>query len=102
MLRALRVALAVAFAAVVSGVPQVAYAALADDCCVEQCDSERDGRDCAPNCPSPSCVKVFPTAVPQSRNDAVARAERPDPGPACVAAPVLPLVVSGVFHPPRA
>jgi hypothetical protein len=94
--------LAAALVAAVSGIPQAAYAALADDCCAERCESERDGRGCPPNCPSPSCVKVFPSAVPQSRLDAVAAPEPREPREAWIAAPALPLVLSGVFHPPRA
>jgi hypothetical protein len=93
---------AAALVAVVSGVPQAARAALADDCCVERCESERDGRDCAPNCPSPSCLKAFPPAVPQSRSDVVVDLASPEPTAARIVAPVLPLVASGVFHPPRA
>jgi hypothetical protein len=100
-LRALRL-LAAALVAVVSGVPQAALAAIADDCCAEPCDAGQDGRDCAPNCPSPSCVKVFPPAISHGRAEGVAALERAEPRVSLVVAPVLPLVPSGVFHPPRA
>jgi hypothetical protein len=102
VLRFIRAALAVVFMAIVSGVPQAVYAAVVDDCCAERCDSERDGRGCPPNCPSPSCVKVFPPAVLQSRAAGAVALARQEPGATRVVAPVLPLVLSGVFHPPRA
>lgn len=94
--------LAAALVAVVSGVPQAAWAALDDDCCVERCESERDGNGCPPSCPSQTCVKVFPPAVAHSRPEAAAAPERAKPQVAWSIAPVLPLVLSGVFHPPRA
>jgi hypothetical protein len=93
--------LAAVLVAVLSGVPQAAWAAAGDDCCGERCESERDGRDCPPNCPSPSCAKVFPSAVPPSRAGSLDAPDRAEPGVAGIAAPALPLVLSGVFHPPR-
>jgi hypothetical protein len=94
--------LAAALVAAVSGVPQAAWAALDDDCCVEHCQSERDGHGCPPNCPNATCVKVFPSAVAHSRPEAAVAPERSTLRVAWIIAPTLPLVVSGVFHPPRA
>lgn len=97
----LRVLFAAALVAIVSGLPQAGYAVLVDDCCAERCESERDGKSCPPNCPSASCLKVFPSAIPQSRGAAVASVPRREPRADAVVGPELPLVLSGVFHPPR-
>jgi hypothetical protein len=92
--------LAAALVALVSGVPQAAWAAFGDDCCVERCESERNGDPCPPSCPSASCAKVFPPAVPPSRAAEVVDVEV-ERRPLGAVAPALPLVLSGVFHPPR-
>jgi hypothetical protein len=101
VLRFLRIAFAAALIAVVSGVPQAAYAALVDDCCAERCEGDPGGKRCPPNCPSASCAKVFPSAVPLSGFEHVPTRGDAEPRPALAVAPTLPLVLSGVFHPPR-
>lgn len=99
--RRLRIAIVVAVTALSSGIPQVALAALDDDCCTSPCDGF-DGKRCPPNCPSGVCAKVH-----VSLGAVVA----PSVGPRLITSrsiviaeptPQLPPVVTGVFHPPIA
>lgn len=99
--RSLRILVVLAISALTSGIPDVVAAAVGDDCCTESCDGP-GGERCPPNCDSGSCAKV------QASLGAVL-APCLDPRPAGVrsilvalASPELPLVVAGVFHPPRA
>jgi hypothetical protein len=101
VLASLRVLLAVALVALVSGLPRAAYAVLVDDCCAEPCDGGSDGEQCPPSCTNVTCTKVFPSAVPPPTGDHVAAAADPAQRLVSTAAPALPLVLSGVFHPPR-
>jgi hypothetical protein len=100
--RVLRAFVLIAMSLFTSGVPQVMTAALDDDCCVETCDGALDGKHCPPNCDRGECAKAHASII------AIA-APFPGPGPsaepapfAAHATPQLPLVTSGVFHPPRA
>jgi hypothetical protein len=97
-----RAALAVALVTIGSGVPRAAVALFQAECCIEQCDNESDGKSCAPDCTSASCVKVVPSAVAppaatsgsvfdEDEGAVVAEAHRP----------VLPVVLGDLFHPPR-
>jgi hypothetical protein len=97
----LRLLLAVALVAVVSGLPRVAHAVLVDDCCAEPCDGGADGEQCPPSCTNGTCAKAFPTAVPPRAGEQAAAAADPAQHRISTAAPALPLVPSGVFHPPR-
>lgn len=100
-LRSLRILVVLAVTALTSGIPQVVAAAMDDDCCAESCDGF-DGKRCPSNCNSGLCAKVHASL------GAVLTpcfGPRPMSGRAVVVAqtsPELPLVVTGVFHPPRA
>jgi hypothetical protein len=100
LLRLLRVALAAALIALVSGAPQAAFAALSSDCCADECQGDREGEQCPPGCGG-GCAKVLSVAVSGASRDSVvaagAREERSLPS----VTPALPLVLGGVFHPPR-
>jgi hypothetical protein len=102
LVRLLRAALAIALVAIASGAPRAAIALLADDCCVEECEGEGGGEPCPPDCTRGTCVKILTSAVAPSAvtsgtpGDQDRRSVPPD-----AHRPVLPLVVAGVFHPPR-
>jgi hypothetical protein len=101
--RVVRALLLVAVGLVVSGVPQFLAAALDDACCAEAaCDGSLDGKHCPPNCENGACAKLHAS---------LAAADAPLDRPALTvsrsvvvaqAAPRLPSVTAGVFHPPRA
>lgn len=100
LLRALRVALAAALIALVSGAPQAAFAALSNDCCAEECDGDREGAQCPPGCGG-GCAKVLPFAVSAASRDSIVAAGAREEHALPSATPVLPLVLGAVFHPPR-
>jgi hypothetical protein len=100
VVRYLRAAVAVLVVTITSGVPRAAAALLADDCCLEQCDGERGGESCPPECTSITCVKVVVSAVAPSSGSDPLMVEGRDALPAS-GRPVLPLVTGGVFQPPR-
>jgi len=100
-LRSLRLIVVFVVTALTSGIPHVVSAAMDDDCCTEFCDGF-DGKRCPPNCDSGSCAKVL-----ASLGAVLAPSLRPRPVTARAVAvaessPELPLVVTGVFQPPRA
>lgn len=103
LLRTLRIVLAVALVAITSGAPRVVMAAIDDgDCCAQPCSGALDGKHCPPNCTQGACARLLPPVVAtpvtlERLGDSLV--ER------CIApelVPTLPLVVRGVFHPPRA
>src|SRR5512133_594855 len=99
-MRALRAFVLIAASVFTSGVPQVVAAALDDDCCVETCDGALDGKHCPPNCDRCACanghaslaavVVPFPGPRPTTEHARFAAHDSPE----------LPLVTTGVFHPP--
>lgn len=98
--RIARLLLALVLAALASGTPSVVRAALDEECCEQGCDHPDEGKPCPPDCSGP-CAKVATPlpAIPArglAREPAARSTARID-----TVAPVLPLVVSGVFHPPR-
>lgn len=99
-LRALRLAVVLTVSFLFSGVPQ-AVSAASSDCCDERCEGSLGGKECPPTCGLGACAKVRPALsvgagtpleVPMSPGITYAREDR---------RPVLPVVTSGVFHPPR-
>jgi hypothetical protein len=99
-LRIARLLLALALAALASGAPTVVRAALHEECCEQGCDYPDEGKPCPPDCGGP-CAKVA-TPLPVTPARCLARApEARSVASTGAIAPVLPLVVSGVFHPPR-
>jgi hypothetical protein len=99
-LRAVRLAVAVAIAVLFSGVPQVVSAASAD-CCDERCEGSLAGKECPPSCGFGACAKVRP-AIDAGARPAIDLPVSPGVTYAReVRRPVLPVVTSGVFHPPR-
>jgi hypothetical protein len=99
-LRSLRILVVLAITALTSGIPHIVEA-VDDDCCTESCDG-LDGKRCPPNCNSGLCAKVQ-----ASLGAVLAPCLGPRPMSVhsvvvAVASPELPLVVTGVFHPPRA
>jgi hypothetical protein len=100
-LRSLRLLVVFAVTALTSGIPHVVTAVMDDDCCTESCDG-LDGKRCPPNCDGGLCAKVHASLGAVL---APCLGPRPMSGRAVVvaqASPELPLVVTGVFHPPRA
>ncbi len=100
-LRSLRLIVVFVVTALTSGIPHVVAAAMDDDCCTESCDGP-DGKRCPPNCDSGECAKVQ-----ASLGASLAPCLGPRPAAAgavavAEACPELPLVVTGVFHPPIA
>ncbi len=99
-LRIARLLLALALAVLASGTPSVVRAALDEECCEQGCERPDEGQPCPPGCSGP-CAKV---ATPLPVTPARCLAREPEARSAAssgASAPVLPLVVSGVFHPPR-
>jgi hypothetical protein len=98
--RALRLVVAVGLATLCSGIAQ-AVTAGSDDCGEEHCEGSLGGKGCPPTCTLGACAKVKP-AIDPARLPVV---EAPAPrGWACAETsllPALPLVTSGVFHPPQ-
>ena len=101
-MRHLRLLVVIAVSVLTSGVPHVLAAALEDECCAEACDRSLDGKRCPPNCERETCAKV-------SVSLGAVLAPCVGPSATCIErvlvaamAPELPLVVSGVFHPPIA
>lgn len=99
-LRAIRLAVALTVAVLFTGVPQVVSAASAD-CCDGRCEGNLAGNECPPSCGLGACAKVRPAMSAGAR----AALDVPvSPGVTCARedrTPVLPVVTSGVFHPPR-
>lgn len=100
-LRSLRLIVVFVVTALNSGIPHVVAAAMDDDGCTESCDGF-DGKHCPPNCDSGPCAKVH-----ASLGAVLAPCLSPRPVTAravavAEACPELPLVVTGVFQPPRA
>ena len=99
--RLLRIALCAALVALASGVPQVVVAAMDNEGCAGSCDTDLGGKSCPPNCAQGACAKSV-VSVPPPLADAgepvhsSRQAVLPE-----TCAPVLPLVVTGVFHPPQ-
>lgn len=100
IIRIARLLLVLGVAALASGAPSVVRAALDEDCCEQGCDHPDERKPCPPNCSGP-CAKVA-TLVPIATTRYLARepAARSMVSTGAIA-PVLPLVVRGVFHPPR-
>jgi hypothetical protein len=99
--RFVRAAIAVVLVTIGSGVPRTAVALLDDDCCVEQCDGEGGDESCPPDCASATCAKVIaPAIAPPATACLTVRADGGTALPGA-ARPVLPVVLGGVFHPPR-
>ncbi len=100
-LRIARLLLVLVLAALASGAPTVVRAALDEECCEHGCDSPDEGKPCPPGCSGP-CAKV---ATPLPITPAWCLIREPADARCTVSngtrAPVLPLVLSGVFHPPR-
>lgn len=101
ILRSLRLLVVVTVTVLTSGIPHVVAATMDDDCCAESCDG-LDGKRCPPNCDSGSCAKVL-----ASLGAVLAPCLSPRPVAAravavAEACPELPLVVTGLFQPPRA
>ncbi|ACL64432.1 hypothetical protein A2cp1_1082 [Anaeromyxobacter dehalogenans 2CP-1] len=100
--RALRIAIVAGIFVLLSGAPQAMSAASAA-CCGDEC--ERGGRDdggCPPTCNVGDCAKVRPAVDPRGTPGLDAPIEIGRASVARDAQPVLPVVTSGVFHPPRA
>jgi hypothetical protein len=97
-LRLARVLIAIAMAIVASGM-STALAWVADECCDDGCPGALDG-NCPPNCSSP-CAKI--RAALDAQATPTLSLPREESSFACgdPAAPDLPLIVTGVFHPPR-
>lgn len=102
MVPSLRILVVITVTALTSGIPHVLAVALDDDCCTQACDGSLDGKRCPPNCDRGACAKVHAAvtaiAAPTHGVDAtfgiaITLAQLP---------PALPLVTSGLFHPPRA
>lgn len=98
--RIARLLLVLVLAALASGAPTVVRAALDEECCEQGCERPDEGKRCPPDCMgpcanSPTTLAAGPAQslrrVPTARAAASTRTQ----------APVLPLVVTGVFHPPR-
>ncbi len=98
--RSLRMLVALAIAALTSGIP-VVVAAVGDDCCTESCDGP-GGERCPPNCDSGSCAKVQASLGAILAPCLGLRPMSVRSVSVAFASPELPLVVTGVFHPPRA
>jgi hypothetical protein len=99
-LRIARLLLALALAVPASGAPAVVRAALDEACCEQGCDYPDEGQSCPPDCGGPCAKVATPLPATTARSLAHAPAARSCPSTGA-SAPVLPLVMSGVFHPPR-
>jgi hypothetical protein len=100
IVRLARLVILVVLAALASGAPTVVRAALDAECCERGCDDPDEHEPCPPDCNGP-CVKVAaPPAAMAATNIERQLAPRAAASTG-VAAPVLPLVATGVFHPPR-
>lgn len=102
--RFLRCALVTALVASASGATNVVLVAMDADECATGCDGDSGPRHCPPNCDQGACAKVT-ASLAASPAVAVTTRLAEVPGgdaPLFVRAPELPMVTSGVFHPPRA
>lgn len=100
IIRIARLLLVLGLAALASGAPSVVRAALGAVCCEQSCDDPDEGKPCPPDCSGPCAKLATPLAANPARSlerDPAARSNTSTG----VNAPVLPLVVSGLFHPPR-
>ena len=95
-----RLLLVLGLATVASGAPGVVRAALDVECCERGCDDPSKGTPCPLECMGP-CAHASTTlaagAAPCLGREPIARST----ASGATAPPVLPLVVTGVFHPPR-
>lgn len=99
-IRIARLLLVLVLAAFASGAPTVVRAALDEECCEQGCERPDEGQPCPPGCSGP-CAK-FATPLPMSPARCLARQpEARSVASTGATAPVLPLVTTGVFHPPR-
>lgn len=101
LLRVVRAVLVVGLVALASGVPHAVLAAVDVDDCAMACDCEFGTNHCPPSCTKGACAKsIFSAADRQAAFAAPHSASTRAP---CLgaAAPVLPLVARGVFHPPK-
>jgi hypothetical protein len=101
LVRLLRLAFCVALVALASGAPHVVLAAMDDDGCPGSCDADVGGKSCPPNCAHGVCAKTV-VSVSWPVGDADEPVLPSSPAVALeTCAPVLPLVVAGMFHPPQ-
>ena len=99
-IRIARVLLVLVLAAFASGAPTVVRAALDEHCCEQGCDDPDEGKPCPPDCSGP-CAKVASPLTPISAGSLVRKPAALSTASTGTIAPELPLVVSGVFHPPQ-
>jgi len=97
--RAMHLVVALGLATLSTGVAQALTAS--DDCCDEHCEATLGGKGCPPNCSLGTCAKVKPAIDSALPEVAQAAPERRLVASVAGVQPVLPLVTSGVFHPPR-
>jgi hypothetical protein len=98
--RALRLAVTLGISVLLSGAPQVVSAA-SPDCCDERCEGSGDDSGCPPTCSVGACAKVRPAMSSLDRGAFGAPATSGRAYAGADAPPVLPVVTTGVFHPPR-
>jgi hypothetical protein len=99
-MRIARLLLVIVLAAITSGAPTVVRAAFDSECCEQGCNDSSERKPCAPDCTGPCANAHTPltAGAPQCfRREPTARSVVNNGADA----PVLPLVVNGVFHPPR-
>lgn len=99
-IRIARLLLVLVLAAIASGVPTVVRAALDEHCCEQGCDDPDEGKHCPPDCMGPCANSPTPLAAGPAQSlhrEPTARAA----ASTSAQAPVLPLVMTGVFHPPQ-
>jgi len=101
-MRHLRLLVVIAVSVLTSGIPHVLAAALDDECCTEACDGSLDGKRCPPNCERGTCAKVSVSLGAVLAPCLAPRPTRSEGAFVAALTPELPLVVAGVFHPPRA
>jgi hypothetical protein len=99
--RLVRMLVLVAMTVFTSGIAQVVAAALDEDCCVEACDRARDGKHCPPHCDACPCAKVLAITGAVVAHGLGTGPMTGRAVPTLQASPDLPLVVAGVFQPPR-
>jgi hypothetical protein len=99
-LRIARLLLALVLAIVASGAPSVVRAAFDEECCEQGCDDPDEGTPCSPDCSGP-CANAAHPLVPMPARSLAREAAARSSARMDTVVPVLPLVVTGVFHPPR-
>lgn len=96
-----RVLLVLVLAAITSGAHSVVRAALNEDCCKQGCHDPSDRAPCPLECVGPcahATTTLAASAAPYVGREPTARST----ATRATARPVLPLVITGVFQPPRA